>query len=232
VGILTDARTLIALARGAGHAGSHAERLNRFYAGQAEHYDRFRDRLLHGRRELVALLPAETDSHIVELGGGTGRNLDFFGERLAQFASATIVDLCEPLLAVARQRYRSDSNVYCVLDDVTRWRPDALVDCVFFSYALTMIPDWRKAVANAVGMLRPGGVLGVVDFHVCASDGPLARAFWPRWFAHDGVQLSAAHLPHLRARLETLEISERHAPVPYLPAARVPYYIFLGRKRA
>jgi S-adenosylmethionine-diacylgycerolhomoserine-N-methlytransferase len=28
-----------------------------------------------------------------------------------------------------------------------------------------MIPDWRAAVDNALTMLRPNGVLGVVDFH-------------------------------------------------------------------
>ena len=231
MGILTDARTLFALARGAGHGGSHAERLSRFYGGQAEQYDRFRDRLLHGRRELIALLPAQSDSHIVELGGGTGRNFEFFGARLAEFASATIVDLCEPLLAIARGRYRNNPNISCVLDDATRWQPEALVDCVYFSYSLTMIPDWRAAVANALRMLRSGGLLGVVDFHVPASAGALSRAFWPRWFAHDGVHLSAEHLPHLRAALDTVTLQERLAPVPYLPGARVPYYVFLGRKR-
>lgn len=231
MGILTDARTLLALARGAGQGGSHAERLSRFYGDQADHYDRFRDRLLHGRRELIAQLPSETDSHIVELGGGTGRNFEFFGQRLAEFASATIVDLCEPLLAIARSRYRGNANIYCVLDDATRWQPEALVDCVYFSYSLTMIPDWRAALANALRMLRPGGLIGVVDFHLPRTSGPLARAFWTRWFAHDGVYLSAAHLPHLRDALDTVSVQERHAPVPYLPVARVPYYIFVGRKR-
>jgi S-adenosylmethionine-diacylgycerolhomoserine-N-methlytransferase len=231
MGILSDARTLVALARGADQRGSHAERLARFYGGQADHYDRFRDRLLHGRRELISMLPTESDAHVVELGGGTGRTLEFFGRRLADLASATIVDLCEPLLAIARTRYRNSPNVYCVLDDATRWQPDGLVDCVYFSYSLTMIPDWRAAVANALRMLRPGGLLGVVDFHVPSSAGRLERAFWPRWFAHDGVRLSTAHLPHLRDALDTVWIRQRHAPIPYLPAARVPYYIFVGRKR-
>ena len=58
-----------------------------------------------------------------------------------------------------------------------------------------------------------------------------ARPFWTRWFAHDGVRLSAGHLPYLRDRLETIACSERSGPVPYLPGLRAPYYVFVGRKR-
>ena len=30
------------------------------------------------------------------------------------------------------------------------------VDVVTFSYALTMIPDWRAAIRNAFNLLKPG----------------------------------------------------------------------------
>ncbi len=46
------------------------------------------------------------------------------------------------------------------------YRPADPADCVYFSYALTMIPDWRRAIDNAIAMLAPGGTLGVVDFHL------------------------------------------------------------------
>jgi hypothetical protein len=50
---------------------------------------------------------------------------------------------------------------------------------VYFSYALTMIADWRRALDNALAMLAPGGTLGVVDFHL--PDRPRNR-FWA-WFS-------------------------------------------------
>jgi hypothetical protein len=46
----------------------------------AADYDGFRDRMLHGRQELVFDLPAEDGAVWVELGAGTGRNLDFLGD--------------------------------------------------------------------------------------------------------------------------------------------------------
>ncbi len=235
---LSDARVLLALARGASRTGSHAEKLQRFYAPQAETYDAFRERLLHGRQELVDLLPVVAQGRMVELGAGTGRNLEFFGPRLEQFARVEAIDLCPALLDVARRRWARLSNVRVVEADATRYVPSRPVDVAYFSYALTMIPDWRAAIDNALAILRPGGMLGVVDFHLPApydDEGRLSRRaranrFWRAWFAHDGVHLSQEHLPYLRSRLAVEICLERAGPVPYLPWLRVPYYILVGRK--
>jgi ubiquinone/menaquinone biosynthesis C-methylase UbiE len=226
--------------RGMPRERSHAASLSAFYAPQALHYDRFRDRLLHGRAELIAQLPLPRRAHVVELGGGTGRNAEFFGAALDRIETIEIVDVCTPLLAKARERARRMPRLRVVEADATTYRPDRPVDVVYFSYALTMIPDWRAAIANAIAMLKPGGALGVVDFHVstadpapgCVRHGVLTRRFWPAWFRHDGVRISPEHLPELRRRLSDHEFSEARTRVPYLPFGRVPYYVFVGRKPA
>jgi S-adenosylmethionine-diacylgycerolhomoserine-N-methlytransferase len=80
-------------------------------------------------------------------------------------------------------------------------------------------------------MLVPGGILGVVDFHLPAGGG-WSNRFWRTWFAHDGVRLSDEHLPYLRQRLDELHSQELRGSVPFLPGLRAPYYLFVGRKRA
>jgi len=235
---LAEARVLFALARVASGGGSHAERLQRFYAPQAQAYDAFRDRLLHGRRDLVELLPTPVGDRIVELGAGTGRNLEYFGPRLSRLADVQVVDLCPALLDVARRRLAGLPNARVIEADATAYRPERPVDVVYFSYALTMMPDWREAIDNGLAMLRPGGVLGAVDFYLPpARDGEgrfsrraRANRFWRTWFAHDGVHLSQEHVPYLRSRLAVEACLERAGPVPYLPWLRVPYYVFVGRK--
>ena len=217
---------------------SHAQRLEAFYAPQAAHYDAFRERLLHGRSELVASLPLPHGAHVVELGGGTGRNVEFFGDRLAGIARVDVVDLCPALVEQARKRSAIDTRIHVSLADATTWKPAQPVDCVYLSYALTMIPEWRAAIANAIAMLKPGGALGVVDFYISERDpapglvrhGALTRRFWPAWFGHDGVKLDAAPLSELRAQLPVHTLAECRAPVPYLPLLRVPYYRFVGIK--
>ena len=53
-----DLAVIRQLLRGEPRHGEHKERLENFYGPQAEAYDRFRDRLLCGRKELIAELPA------------------------------------------------------------------------------------------------------------------------------------------------------------------------------
>lgn len=235
-----DAAVLRQMLRGMPRSASHAQNLQNFYSAQAQDYDRFRERLLRGREELITCLLAKLPSQarIVELGGGTGRNLDFFGDRLDDIAQFDLVDLCPALLDRARERIAHHPQVRMIEADATTYTPTAPVDCVYFSYSLTMIPDWRIALANALAMLKPGGLLGIVDFYTSAAKpdtglirhSAFTRQFWPRWFAHDGVRLNPAHLTMLRERLPNHELAEHRAAVPYLPLIRVPYYVFVGRK--
>jgi S-adenosylmethionine-diacylgycerolhomoserine-N-methlytransferase len=236
--IASDARIVFRLLRGQPRRGSHRERLEAFYGPQAAYYDAFRERLLHGRRDLIERLDPPAGSRVVELGGGTGRNLHFFGERVADLGEVDLVDLCPSLLAQARRRTAGMPNVRVVESDAITYRCEEPADCVYFSYSLTMIPDWRRALGNALSLLRPGGLLGVVDFYVSEASPPpgatrhgaFDRFFWPRWFAHDGVRPCPDHLRRLQTLLPDHVVEERRAPVPYLPGLRVPYYLFIGRK--
>jgi len=234
-----DARILLHLLRGQPRHGSLAERLEGFYAPQAEDYDRFRERLLHGRDELIERLATPAGARVVELGAGTGHNLRYFGPRLAELEQIDLVDLCPALLEQARQRSAALPKVRVIEADASRYRPEAPVDRVYCSYSLSMMPNWDEVIENALAMLRPGGLLGVVDFYVSDAaghpgrvrHGRFERLFWPRWFAHDGVHLGPERLGRLCERLPDHQLSERRAAVPYLPGLRVPYYLFVGQRQ-
>src|ERR1700759_5510457 len=110
------------LVRGMPRDAAQSQGLQAFYGPQAAHYDEFRDRLLPGRAELIGRLPLNAGAHVVELGGGTGRNLEFFGA-LGSIGSVEIVDLCTALLDVARTRAGGRANVRVIEADATTYRP-------------------------------------------------------------------------------------------------------------
>jgi S-adenosylmethionine-diacylgycerolhomoserine-N-methlytransferase len=240
--LLSDLRILYHLVLRPVRGRSHAERMENFYSGQAEAYDDFRKRLLHGREELYRQIELPSQGIWVDLGGGTGANLEFIRDRVPQLKRAYVVDLATSLLEVARQRFAANNwhHVEAIEADATTWQPpEGLVDVVTFSYSLTMIPDWFAAIENAIRMLKPGGVIGVVDFYVArkhvSAGGTrhswFTRNFWPVWFASDNVFPSADHLPFLRLHFEQTECKEARSKVPYVPLIRTPYYQFIGRKR-
>jgi S-adenosylmethionine-diacylgycerolhomoserine-N-methlytransferase len=242
MGLASDLRVLYRLAFARVRGDTHAERLESFYRHQASGYDDFRKRLLHGREEMIRALDIPEGGRMIDMGGGTGSNAEYLGDRLARLASLHIVDLCPSLLAAADDRIRRHgwSNVHPAQADATLYEPPGgPVDVVTFSYSLTMIPDWFRAMQHAHELLRPGGLIGVVDFYISRKwpaeglqrHSGFQRVFWPAWFGMDNVFLSPDHLPWLQRHFETVKLEERLGKVPYLLGLRAPYYIFVGRKR-
>ncbi len=241
---LSDMRVLYHMAWRSNCGRDHAERMENFYSGQAAAYDAFRRRLLQGREELWSSITLLKQPLIwVDMGGGTGSNLEFFGHQVSELAKIYVVDLADSLLSVARERAKIAgwTNVEPVHADATTFcPPEGYADVVTFSYSLTMIPDWMTALDNARKILKPGGEIGVVDFFVSrkhVSVGQtrhswLTRHGWPAWFATDNVFLSPDHIPRLRDQFETVRLTEHRAKIPYLPLVRVPYYLFVGRKHS
>ena len=220
---------------------THEERLESFYAGQAADYDAFRKRLLHGREELYQRIPVPTGGVWVEMGGGTGSNLEYLGPSLQTIRKVHIVDLSASLLKVAGERIArlGWSNVSLLHEDVTTVQLSEPADVVTFSYALTMVPNWYLALENARRLLRPGGVIAVVDFYVARkhpspglrAQSVLIRWFWPAWFGFDNVFPSPDHLPYLHQHFEPIMSEEKTAHIPFVPFVKAPYYLFLGRER-
>jgi S-adenosylmethionine-diacylgycerolhomoserine-N-methlytransferase len=242
MGFLNDLKILYHLALRPVRGSSHAERMESFYSGQAQAYDDFRRRLLQGREQLYQNIPVSQGDVWVDLGGGTGSNVEFIADRIDQLKQVYVVDLSTSLLNVAGQRFEAKgwSHAHAVQADATTWRPpESSAQIVTFSYSLTMIPDWFAAIDNAISMLSPGGCLGVVDFYVSrkhvatdmARHAWFTRSFWPVWFAMDNVFPSPDHLPYLTSRLDPVWCQESRSKVPYVPFLRTPYYQFIGRKR-
>lgn len=236
-----DMRVLYEVNFKAIRGNTHAERLDSFYGPQASLYDGFREKFLHGRREMVERLPLSPGAIWVDLGCGTGSNLEYVSERVAALSQVYLVDLSEALLAIAQKRIDSKgwSNVGIVRDDVSKWSlGENSVDIVTFSYSLTMIPDWFDALLQAKRMLKPGGFIGVADFYVSRKYPEAGRAkhrrwinaWWKYFFARDNVRLSEDHLPFLERHFETVWLEEKQRTIPYIPFPKVPYYSFLGKK--
>lgn len=225
--------------RGKPRGSSAAEALDAFYAPQAEAYDRFRERLLAGRREFMQALPLAPTSRVLDLGAGTGGHWSYIEDRIAEVAQLELVDLCEPLMDVARRRFAGRGNVRVTYGDAEQYQSDQRFEVVVFSYSLSMMADWRRALVTARRHLAPGGTLAVIDFYTLPgtlpahmSVMPLSgwdRQFWPRWFRHDGVYLDPNLLPTLMGDMTTIRLTQQRSRVPYLAGLRAPWFAWMGR---
>jgi S-adenosylmethionine-diacylgycerolhomoserine-N-methlytransferase len=237
----SDLRVLYNLAFTRVKGDNHAERLEAFYRQQAGAYDEFRKRLLHGREEMMHGLEIRPGDRMLDIGGGTGSNVEALADRLSLLQSLHIVDLCPSLLKTAGDRIQRHgwTNVYTVQADATVYEPEGgLVDLITFSYSLTMMPTWLQVLERAFTLLKPGGMIGVADFTISHKwPGPgrrrhsaFQRFMWPMWFGWDNVFLNPDHVHYLQHRFQTVQLIEDLGKVPYLLGLKAPYYVFLGRK--
>ena len=153
---------------------SHAKSMDRIYRSQRHIYDVTRAYYLLGRDGLLDDLALKAGESVLEIGCGTGRNLVGAAKRYPQ-ARLYGLDISREMLqsaGSALQRANAESRVRLAIADATQFDPASLFgvaqfDCVYFSYTLSMIPAWRRAIVQAVQVLKPGGRLHIVDFGGC-----------------------------------------------------------------
>lgn len=225
---------------------SHADRLESFYSPQAHAYDNFRANFLWGRRPMLAAcssrLRGKKDIVWVDLGGGTGENVDMMFEYLPRenFKTVYVVDLCHSLCEQAKLKVIENGwdNVKVVEADACVFDPDVPVTLVTFSYSLSMIPPFHDAVDQALKIMASDGLLGVADFYVSGKyDLPLRQMMWARrffWrsiFDMDNIDIGPERRNYLDHTCERVWEFNGEGSIPYVPFLRAPWYAWVGRKK-
>jgi len=109
---------------------------------------------------------SQVTGDVLEIAVGTGRNLPFFPPEV----HLTGVEFSPAMLDLARQRAQTlGRQVDLRLGDAQALDlPDAAFDTVVCTLSLCGIPDERRAVAEMMRVLRPGGRLLLLD-HIAGS---------------------------------------------------------------
>ena len=157
----------------------HARLMDRMYRGQRHIYDLTRKYYLFGRDTAINGLELRPGMSLLELGCGTGRNLELSGRRHPGTRLFGL-DISQEMLLSAKARFeKARTPVTLVPGDAANFRATDLgepqgFDRVMISYALSMIPDWQGTVEAGLAALKPGGSLHIVDFG--------RQEDLPRWF--------------------------------------------------
>jgi len=164
--------------------------MDRMYRRQRHIYDATRKFYLLGRDATIATLGARANDGVLEIGCGTGRNLVKMARRFPE-AQLFGLDVSEEMLTSARAaiaRAGLKARVRVAQGDATAFDAAQLFgrpnfERVMISYALSMIPPWREALAQAIDVVAEGGALQIVDFGDQAGLPRVLRAGLRRWLA-------------------------------------------------
>ena len=209
--------------------------LESFYKTQADKYDGYRQYMLHGRGAMIAAVPLDASEPIVwaDFGCGTGSNFELVEKKYVKKIYG--IDLCQSLLDVAKVRVQQKQiPAELIKADASKKISkiaDESVDVVTFSYSLTMIPDWKASVREALRVLKPGGWLCVSDFTTNPNHMAYSNYYWQACFSHDYVFPSEEHRKFLKSVLDCKLCYIGEGGFPYIPLLKCPYYTFAGQKK-
>jgi S-adenosylmethionine-diacylgycerolhomoserine-N-methlytransferase len=164
----------------------HAELMDSIYRGQRHVYDATRRYFLFGRDELIGAMNCRQGDAVLEIACGTGRNLEKIAARWPGTALFGL-DISGEMLKSARTRL--GAGAVLARGDATCFDGQELFgrrkfDRVVISYALSMIPEWRTAIRQALALLPPGGELHIVDFADLGGMPRLLSRMLEMWLNH------------------------------------------------
>ena len=201
------------------------KRMDAMYRYQRFFYDATRKFYLIGRDRMIDQLAVRDGDVVVEIGCGTGRNLEKLGGRfpLAEFFG---IDASSQMLETAERKLERAGivNVQTRCELAENFSPsrslgiDTYVDTIFFSYAITMIPEWISAIRAALDGLKPGGQLVIVDFYDQAELPSIFRSLLNAWLRQFDVRFWLELMPFLErlekdgeVELEVESVAKRYA---------------------
>ncbi|MFP5078157.1 class I SAM-dependent methyltransferase [Rhizobium sp. YIM 134829] len=187
----------------------HQRLMDAMYRHQRHIYDLTRKYYLFGRDRLIAELDVPAGGRVLEVGCGTGRNLALIGRRYPE-ARLFGLDISAEMLASAERSLARRRGLSCNdqpvlrLADATDFAPAHFgedgFERIVISYALSMIPEWEKAIDAALDALVPGGVLAIADFGQSESLPPLCRKLIFAWLARFHVTPRASLMETVRRK--------------------------------
>lgn len=188
--------------------GTHAALMDRVYGQQRHIYDLTRKFYLLGRDRMIDGLAPAPGARIVEVGCGTARNLVRIAHR---YPDSTLfgLDASQAMLetaAIAIGRAGLSKRIKLAAGYAETLSPATFgetvpFDNILFSYSLSMIPDWKRALNAARNALGANGRVHIVDFGDLGNIARPARAALRKWL----------DLFHVAPREELLRALERAA---------------------
>lgn len=203
------------------------ETMSGYYAWQSRIYDATRWAFLFGREAALDQLRLKGGDTVLEVGSGTGHNLEGIAKRVGPGGAIFAVDCARPMLARCAERIRKNGwNNVQLIDREYGETPvtDGKADALLMSYSLSMIPNWEDVIRCAARDLKPGGRISVVDF--CLGEGATAIAGFETWMTRNHVHIKRPYVEKLSSVFQPVRCDIRKAF-----GGLWSYFLFAGERR-
>ncbi len=201
--------------------GEETDPLDSYYRLHASIYDATRWSFLFGRNEMIRSLGIESGHKVLEIGCGTGKNLQQM-KKLYPGAELWGIDLSEQMLKKAASKLEDSPDVKLIHGRFGERRMNRKFDLVICSYMLSMTGDALPSILDSIyRQLNEGGRVAVTDFFRTRSPG------FENWMRMNHVTMDGSILSELSYRfmIKTASINSAYLGL-------WDYIIFTGSKNS
>ena len=169
-------------------------------------YDLTRKYYLLGRDRLLDEMILQPGDRVLEIGCGTARNLIRLARKRPDVHCFGL-DASNEMLATAAAKVDAGGLAdritlkLCLAEELSYEKTfalDAPFDAAFFSYSLSMIPTWPRAIDAALANIKRGSAIYVVDFWDQGQWPGFFRVGLKRWLDLFHVHYRPELLEHLQ----------------------------------
>jgi demethylmenaquinone methyltransferase/2-methoxy-6-polyprenyl-1,4-benzoquinol methylase len=148
---------------------------NSFLSGGIHHY---------WRRKLVRFSGAGQGDRILDCATGTGDLAIEFAKHVGASGQVVASDFCDAMVSQGPKKAAAAKVFIKFLQDdaMNLKQPDASFDCVCISFGIRNVADPKKALSEMHRVLKPGGVLMVLEFG--KSQSPVVAPFFKFYSRH------------------------------------------------
>jgi S-adenosylmethionine-diacylgycerolhomoserine-N-methlytransferase len=175
--------------------------MENYYRFQADIYDMSRPFFLFDRDKTLKELDLNKGQTALDVGCGTGWNLKYLVEKVGSEGKVYGVDCSDSMLRKAREKVIKNGwpNVSLIKEYAENYVIEEKADLILFSYSLTMIPDWKSALDNAIKNLKKNGRVVMLDFYVWNRFASMFNV-WKNWLKVNHVNISDSHVEYIKEK--------------------------------
>ena len=150
-----------------------AKQIQDFYENTADIYDRYLNQTFKTHDEdetktrnyFIDKLNLKSDSKVLEIACGTGRDSELIAKRIGKGGQFVMVDITPGMLHVCREKLSAvDINKeFCVANAAYLPFPDKYFDAVYCFAAVGVFPDIKRSLAEMVRVTKVGGKIVFSD---------------------------------------------------------------------